>query len=211
MKENVRLLFEKYARASFGPDQSVLEVGAGGGRSELLTLAGSDAKVWHTLDVSKGPELTYSGADPYHYPIPDETYDIVIASQVLEHVPKVWVWIKELVASAERAAGSSPSTRWATLTTEPRSAATAGESIRRAWRALYDEAGLRVELSVCETLEVPGYRRYWPRYSFFDLPWPARLIMRALAPIGFPIVCAEDTITIGQKPLDGSPHENTTK
>ena len=61
------------------------------------------------------------------------------------------------------------------------------------------------------TLEVPGYRRYWPRYSFFDLPWPARLVMRVLAPIGFPIVCAEDTITIGQKPLDGPPCENTTK
>ncbi len=211
MKENVRLLFEKYARASFGPDQSVLEVGAGGGRSELLTLAGSDAKVWHTLDVSKGPELTYSGADPYHYPIPDETYDIVIASQVLEHVPKVWVWIKEL-ARVCRKGGR-------VITINPMGYPYHGTEVcgdcwrvyPEGMRALYDEAGLRVELSVCETLEVPGYRRYWPRYSFFDLPWPARLIMRALAPIGFPIVCAEDTITIGQKPLDGSPHENTTK
>ena len=31
MKENVRLLFRMRPRASFGPDQSVLEVGAGGG------------------------------------------------------------------------------------------------------------------------------------------------------------------------------------
>ena len=210
MKENVRLLFEKYARAcSVRTRASWRSVPAAAARS-FLTLAGSDAKVWHTLDVSKGPELTYSGGTPTIIPSPTRP-------MIRDRQPGVGARAEGL--GVDQGTGPRVCRKGGrVITINPMGYPYHGPEVcGDCWRvypeamcALYDEAGLRVELSVCETLEVPGYRRYWPRYSFFDLPWPARRSC-ALAPIGFPIVCAEDTITIGQKPLDGSPHENTTK
>ena len=143
--------------------------------------------------------LTYSAVDPYNYPIPDDTYDIVIADQVLEHVEKVWVWIKEL-ARICRPGGQ-------VIVINPIGYPYHGnESCGDYWRVypegmrtLYDKA-LHVELSVCESLEVSGYRRYWPRYSFVHYPRWMQWGMRGLGHFGFPIVCKMDTITIGTKP-----------
>jgi SAM-dependent methyltransferase len=197
-KFNSKMLFEKYALGCFGPDKSVLEVGAGAEPSDLQELMGSKSRLWHTLDVFESKHLTYSNVDPYHYPIEDGKYDVVLSNQVLEHVEKIWVWIKELARIC------APGGR--IITINPVAYPYHG-SPTDCWRvypegmrALYAEADLRVELSVCESLEIPGYRRYWPRYSFFQLPWYAQWSMRVLGHIGFPVMCALDTITIGEKP-----------
>lgn len=49
-----------------------------------------------TVDLFPEPRLTYVATDEYAFPIPDESYDLVLSGQVFEHVRKIWVWMKEL-------------------------------------------------------------------------------------------------------------------
>jgi SAM-dependent methyltransferase len=196
MHTNSRLLFEKYALQHFEPSKRVLEIGPSGTPSVYETAVGASAGLWHTLETKRGSQYTYGGVMEYSYPIPDETYDIVVSGQVLEHVKKIWVWIREVARVCK--------TDGLVITISPVGYPYHGPV--DCWRvfpegmeALYEEAGLEVIMSNCESLEIPGYRRYWPRYSFQDLSWPRRLANRALGLFGFPVECAFDTITIGRK------------
>lgn len=47
------------------------------------------------LDVVEGKNVDIVSKDPYHYPIEDNMYDVVISSQVMEHVPDLHAFIKE--------------------------------------------------------------------------------------------------------------------
>jgi 2-polyprenyl-3-methyl-5-hydroxy-6-metoxy-1,4-benzoquinol methylase len=49
-----------------------------------------------TLDVFKDPRLTHVVASEYSFPVEDERYDVVISGQVIEHVRKMWVWMREV-------------------------------------------------------------------------------------------------------------------
>jgi SAM-dependent methyltransferase len=51
---------------------------------------------WDTLDIYDSPNLTYPKSETYSFPISDNTYDIVISGQVIEHVAKIWRWMPEL-------------------------------------------------------------------------------------------------------------------
>ena len=54
---------------------------------------------WHYtgLDVSDGPNVDLVSPDPYHFPIADDTYDIVMTGSTMEHVEAIWLWGPELV------------------------------------------------------------------------------------------------------------------
>lgn len=54
---------------------------------------------WHYtgLDIAAGPNVDIVSPDPYHFPVADNTYDIVISGSTMEHVQAVWKWIPELV------------------------------------------------------------------------------------------------------------------
>ena len=54
---------------------------------------------WHYtgLDVSDGPNVDLVSPDPYHFPIADDTYDIVMTGSTMEHVEAIWLWVPELV------------------------------------------------------------------------------------------------------------------
>jgi ubiquinone/menaquinone biosynthesis C-methylase UbiE len=47
-----------------------------------------------TLDVFKDPRLTHVATSDF--PVEDERYDVVISGQVIEHVRKIWVWMREV-------------------------------------------------------------------------------------------------------------------
>jgi SAM-dependent methyltransferase len=57
-------------------------------------MVGDGAITWETVDLYESPNLAYRAIDEYHFPIPDDTFDIILSGQVIEHVRKVWLWVK---------------------------------------------------------------------------------------------------------------------
>lgn len=62
-------------------------------KTQLITDGWQD---WHTLGLTNEPGLTYPGCSEYSYPIPDGSYDTVLATSVLEHVRHPWEWFREI-------------------------------------------------------------------------------------------------------------------
>lgn len=49
-------------------------------------------------DIAKGENVDVVLPAPYHWPnLEDNTFDVAVSSQVLEHVPAPWRWLPELV------------------------------------------------------------------------------------------------------------------
>jgi SAM-dependent methyltransferase len=96
MHANSRLLFQQYALDYFTPELSVLEIGPDAFPSTYRKLVGGRSRTWDTLDLLDRPELTYRAVAEYSFPIEDATYDIVLSGQVIEHVPRIWLWMREL-------------------------------------------------------------------------------------------------------------------
>jgi hypothetical protein len=95
MHENSILLFKKYALPHFVSGIKVLEIGPDGFPSSYETSVGNICHCWDTLDVYTDNRLTYTAASEYSFPIADNFYDIVLSGQVIEHVRKIWLWIKK--------------------------------------------------------------------------------------------------------------------
>ena len=99
----------------------------------------------------------------YSFPVPDETYDVVLSGQVIEHVRKIWVWMRE-VARVCKAGGI-------VITINPVSWPY-HEAPIDCWRAypegmkaLYEDSKLEVIFSGWESLEEPQFRNYMPGAS----------------------------------------------
>lgn len=191
MHLNSQLLFRKYAGRCFTDHQRVLEIGPDGFPSTYQAAVGNPTLTWETLDVAADPRLTYPAAGEYSFPAPDNAFDVVVSGQVIEHVRKTWVWMKE-VARVCKPGGCI-------ITINPVSWGY-HEAPIDCWRiypegmkALYDEAGLEVELCSAEALE-PWRQR---------LPQSLRVLRKLLTwstPPGSGLPPVIDTITIGRKP-----------
>ncbi len=48
------------------------------------------------LDLGAGPNVDVIAHNPYHWPLPDATYDLVISGQCMEHVPELQLWMDEI-------------------------------------------------------------------------------------------------------------------
>lgn len=198
MHENARLLFARYAVPLFTNESRVLEIGPDDFPSSFQRLVSTGAIEWHTLDICEEPRLTYSAVDPYRFPIPDDTYDIVLSGQVIEHVAKIWDWLREL-ARICRPEGQ-------VITIGPvswpyhKSPIDCWRIFPDGMRALYEYAGLHVESSRCESLEAPHLRRPIPGRSSAWQPRRQRVFAGLLNLMNLPVERAYDTITIGRKP-----------
>ena len=197
MHQNSLLIFERYALDYFKPDLNVLEIGPDGSPSTYQKSVGARATTWHTVELVGGPGVTYTAVNEYEYPIESEAYDIVFSANVLEHVPRIWYWMPE-VSRVCRPGGI-------VITINPVSWPF-HKSPRDCWRAyphgmtaLYEDASLEVLLSVWESLETPGYKRYILGRSRYDQRRLKRILSSVLGPLGFPVERAYDTITIGRK------------
>jgi hypothetical protein len=62
---------------------------------------------WDTLDIYDSDQLTYSNSNEYAFPIAAESADTIIAAQVIEHVKKIWVWLREVERVCKPGATSS--------------------------------------------------------------------------------------------------------
>src|SRR5665647_234752 len=150
MHLNSKLLIQKYARSYFKPGYKILEIGPDQFPSTIQNLAG-DGLTWHTLNIFNDPRLTYPSSPEYNFPIGDKEYDVVISANVIEHVKSIWKWMPELARIAK--IGGQ------VITVNPVSWGYHEDPVD-CWRiypegmkALYREAGLKVEVSVAENLE----------------------------------------------------------
>jgi SAM-dependent methyltransferase len=198
MHQNPQLLFKKYAQPYFKPGLRVLEIGPNARPSAFQEILRDDSLVWHTLDLSFRNDipLTYKTADEYAFPIPENSYDIVLSSSVIEHVRKIWRWMPE-VARVTRPGGH-------VVTIAPVSWEYHEDPVD-CWRiypegmkALSEDAGLKVVLCEWEALGISGLRRMGGSVQLWQklagllnlLHWKLKL----------PCEAAFDTMTIAQKP-----------
>ena len=205
MHLNSRLMFQKHALAYFRPGLRVLEIGPDGFPSTYQSLVTGQSAPWDTIDLYRHPKLTYTATAENTFPIPDNTYDLVVSGQVIEHVRKPWVWMKE-VARICKVGG-------VVVTVNPVSwpyheaPVDCWRMFPEGMRALYDDAGLEVLLCTWESLEAARFRRTIPGRSPGSQRLPLRAAYKVLSLFGFPAECAFDTITIGRKTSrpDGRP------
>ncbi len=102
---NSKLLWHKYATSYFNEASTILEIGPAGYPTiyEATTKVLNATCQYDVLDVrpnfiqgaDKNPNFLLAN-NPLHYPIADETYDIVFSDQVLAHVEQFWLWYQEL-------------------------------------------------------------------------------------------------------------------
>lgn len=102
---NGRLLWHKYAEPYFAKGKHVLEIGPAGYPTyyEHELQQKKISLKYDVLDVSadyisgaeQNPHFIMS-TDDLHYPVADDTYDIVFSDQVLAHVNYFWLWYNEL-------------------------------------------------------------------------------------------------------------------
>lgn len=105
MHDNARKVFVKCCMPWLQPGDQILEIGP-----EALPSASKQAcdvhglrfMRWDTLDIQPIEGLTYRAIDPYNYPIQPGEYDVIYSTQVAEHVPEVWRWVRELVRITRR-------------------------------------------------------------------------------------------------------------
>jgi hypothetical protein len=195
MHTNSILLFKKYALPYFVKGIKVLEIGPNDFPSSYETIVGKVCDCWHTLDLHQDSRLTYTAASEYSFPIEDHFYDIVLNGQVIEHVRKIWLWIKE-VSRVCKIGGK-------VITINPVSWPYHEAPIDcwriypEAMKALCEEASLRVLHSSFESLEITGKKRLGVSSQWQSPKW--RLANRVFGAIGLPVECSFDTITIAEK------------
>jgi len=190
MHLNSQLLFRKHAVHLFQPGMRVLEIGPDSHPSSFRKLLGDMDLKWETIDIFNDPRLTYKTSGEYSFPIADNTFDLVVSAQVVEHVRKTWVWIKELARVCKPGG--------IVLTINPVSWGY-HEAPIDCWRiypegmrTLHEEAGLKTELSTCESLE--PFTKSAKRF----VRVVTDSLIRFRAPShGFPPIV--DTISVGRK------------
>jgi SAM-dependent methyltransferase len=210
---NSQLAFRRYAVPYLANGQTVLEIGPDGDPSVYRQEVEDRDLQWHTADLvgdlmpedstfRPNSQSTYPMRDEYEIPIPENSVDVVIAGQVIEHVRKVWTWMAEL-ARVTRPGGhvviispiswpyhEAPIDCW--------------RIYPEGMRALCTYAGLAVEL--CEQVALEPRRS---RHPYYGKSWEyVRSSSRvnvvkgiAMAAVGWPMPVALDLITIATKPV----------
>jgi SAM-dependent methyltransferase len=211
MHPNSVLLFRRYALPLFTAGTRVLEVGPDGNPSTYRQQITAQI-IWSTADLASqvdaggerlwgsgaGDDLTFPMRTEYAIPAPDAGFDIVVSGQVIEHVRKPWIWMKELARVC--APGGVVVTVNPVSWPYHEAPVDCWRIYPEGMRALCEEAGLHVELTHCDSLE--GRPLSWfPGKSYNAGRGPrGRMLNRAKALVGWPLPIAFDTVTIARKP-----------
>jgi SAM-dependent methyltransferase len=197
---NSRLLFEKHALGYFREATRVLEIGPDGFPSayrQSVEARCGRLPAWDTLDLFRDPRLTFVASSEYSFPVESERYDVVLSGQVIEHVRKPWVWMREVARVCK--------TGGIVITINPVSwpyheaPIDCWRAYPEGLRALYEDAALEVLVSEWGSLELEGFRRYLPGASEEAYGRRRRLVNRVLGRLGLPVERAYDTVTVGRK------------
>ena len=175
----------------------MLEIGPDGFPSTFQKMTSIEEIRWETLDICDSPSLTFAGCQMYSFPIENDTYDIVLSGQVIEHVARIWQWMREL-ARVTKPNGL-------VITINPISWPY-HEAPIDCWRiypegmkALCEDAGLSIEKTFWGSLEQPKFRRDMPGRSPEFQPKILRFFFSIAGLFGFPVEKSFDTITIARK------------
>jgi SAM-dependent methyltransferase len=98
MHENCHQLFIERALWFFRPYHDVLEIGPEGIPSRSQQAAAGQYENWHTADLVRvDARQTYlCDGEESMASVPSSFYDIVFSTQVIEHVRRPWLWIREV-------------------------------------------------------------------------------------------------------------------
>lgn len=80
-----------------GPAANVLDVGSYDVNGTFRPLVTGRGWRYTGLDCAAGPNVDIVASDPYHYPIADDQFDVVLSGSTMEHVEAIWRWVPELV------------------------------------------------------------------------------------------------------------------
>ncbi len=213
MHLNSQLLFERHALSFFRDGQRVLEIGPDTAPStyeRLVEPSGYSNLRWQTADLDYGADSTilveHQMANEYLLPFPDDTFDVIVSGQVLEHVRRVWAWFGEVARVCK------PDGYVITICPVSWPYHEAPVDCWRIYpegmRALCEEAGLEVVVSNFESLEPIPSRRTYPGPSFRWNEPPtslSRLKDAARRAIGWPSPVSVDTFTVARKVLPARP------
>ena len=197
MHRNSRLLFTKYAPPYFKDGMRVLEIAPDDFPSACRQAVTAGNLIWETLDIAAfvskeyGARLTYLAENPYRYPIADGTFDLVLSANVIEHVPKPWLYVAELARVCKP--GGHVITVNPTNWIFHQAPLDCWRIFPDGMRGLYESAGLATVLATYESVEpwyIPVLRtgRQLGRLATFRKP-------------NFMMGEVLDTIAIGQKPV----------
>jgi SAM-dependent methyltransferase len=211
MHPNSVLLFRRYALPLFTAGTRVLEIGPDSNPSTYRQQITAPI-IWFTADLASqvdaggerlwgsgaGDDLTFPMRTEYDIPAPDAGFDIVVSGQVIEHVRKPWIWMKELARVC--APGGVVVTVNPVSWPYHEAPIDCWRIYPEGMRALCEDAGLDVELTQCDSLE--GRPLSWfPGKSYNAGRGPrGRMLNRAKALVGWPLPIAFDTVTIARKP-----------
>jgi SAM-dependent methyltransferase len=205
---NSLLLFQKFLAPRIAEGVRVLEIGPDRFPSTIRSSVSTQNIIWETLDLADRPGITYRATHDYSFPIPEGTFDFVIAVQVLEHVKKIWRWFPELARILKPGGelGLVSPISWPYHEAPVDCWRVYPEGIR----ALCDDSGLDCVLSQELSLEqetfweLCGYGRMYAGVSCSNDRISGRLknILRRL--MLKPIPYAVDVVTVARKPQNPS-------
>lgn len=76
----------------------ILDVGSADINGSLRPIFERDGWEYCGVDLAAGKNVDRVLSSPYEWPeLDSDAYDVVVSSQTLEHVPKPWRWLPELV------------------------------------------------------------------------------------------------------------------
>jgi SAM-dependent methyltransferase len=76
---------------------SLLDVGSYNVNGTFRPLVEGQGWQYTGLDQTAGPNVDVVADDPFKFPFPAHTFDVVISGSTMEHVTAIWKWIPELV------------------------------------------------------------------------------------------------------------------
>jgi SAM-dependent methyltransferase len=200
MHPNSWMIFEKHAKALFQPGMRVLEIAPDNIPSIYQKIVNQPGIQWETLELAPADHITYVATNEYSFPIPDNTFDIVVSGNVIEHVKKIWTWMRELTRITKPGG--------LVVTVNPVNWAYHANPVD-CWRifpdgmrALHAEAGLTTTVAVYERLDPK------PMNNPAAYPLLKQGLRRLLGKVAYIPSYADgaiDTLSVGQKnPNSGS-------
>lgn len=208
---NSLLAFEQHALSAFHAGDCVLEIAPDRNPSTLREAVHTAVSAWETAelvtqigswtDVSGPPDHTMTSE--YEIPVADDTFDVVVSGNVIEHVREIWRWMPEL-ARVTKPGGRVVTVAPVSWPYHP--------APLDCWRiypegmaALCEYAGLVAETIWWGSIEPRPSRRNYPGVGdnwreHARRGWRTRI--KAL--IGYPVPVAYDLVAVARKPGPGT-------